>query len=170
MDQIYHNLNEDTPQFLKDLKNKDTGYRLPSDYFAQMQSNVLSQVAEKESVGNKDFLNNLKSWYQFLFKSNYGYASLAAITLMVVFVATRDYSTGLCNSFTLLEDVDLEYFIENEIDDVNDQELMATIYTDQYNINNVSLPISSSDVFSTIAEEFIEDFDNLILEDFILED
>jgi len=170
MDQRDHNSTEDMPQFLKALKNRNSGYRVPNDYFAQMQANVLDKVLEKKTVQHTDLLDNVKNWYQLLFKFQYGYVGLATIALIVAFVATRDYSTGITNSFASLDDSDLEYFMENEIDDIDDQDIMATLSANEIDFNDFSVPISSVDLLGDIPDHYIDDLDNTVLIDFELED
>ena len=168
MDQLYHNSKEEIPQFLRELKNKDTGYRLPTDYFAKMQAKVLDQVIEKEVVHNTVFFDNLKNWYKLFLRPQYAFVGIATIILIGIFIGTGNNSTGVNDSFSTLDDNDLEYFMENEIGDLNSQELMATLSTDEIDFNNV--PISSNDALNAIPDDYIEELDDTNLIDFELED
>lgn len=162
MDQQDHNSNEDMSQFLKDLKTKDSGYRLPNDYFAKMQASVLDQVIEQETVKEMVFVDNLKAWFQLLLKPQYALIGIVAMILIGVFVGNNG-STDNLNSFANLEDQDLEYYIENEIDDL---ELMAAISEDE--LNDMNFPVSINDAI-IVPDQYIEDLDDIILEDLLIE-
>jgi|GEM_PF-3327032 len=165
MDQNNKYEHDESTEFLQGLKD-ESGFKVPNNYFAKMQSEILDQVlpdtTETESSLWARLFGNLKS----LIQPQYALAGIAAIVVAgLMFLPTND-SADASDAFAELSESDLEYYLNSEIDNLNGEELIAILSTDETDLSLV--PIQGSDVAfpEIMAEEYMIEIDDSELIDF----
>jgi len=168
MDQLDHNSNSETPNLLKRMKQKNSGYQIPKDYFAKMQTNVLSQVIEPDVAKNISWFERL----QVLLQYKYQFATVAAAVLVGFMLLNNPATTSIEGQYVFsdLEENDLEYYLENDLDSWNNQDLMAVLSEDEIDIADFSIPISSEELLNDLPDQYIEELEDDSLQDFNIED
>ncbi|WP_028873375.1 hypothetical protein [Psychroserpens burtonensis] len=157
---------------------KTSGFKVPKDYFSQVEEQILSEVQLKstvdvsgfdvpdsyfESLENKIFLKleeeqdvkviPLFSWKKVMYVS--------AIAACLVLMFNVFYNASETITFDSLETASIENYLEQE--DYTSYELASLLTEDELNINNFT--------DTEISEESLEDylFDQSNIEDLILQ-
>jgi len=168
MDQRDHNSFEERPDFLKDLSKNNSGYKVPVDYFSHMQSSVLHKVIEPETAKQTRWIENI----QFLLQHKFKVATIMTVAVFA-FIITNPKHALTDNDQTIfsnLDQDDLDYFVDNSLENWDNQDLLAVMSEEEINIADLSLPIATEEQVAEIPEQYIEDLDDSLLIEFNIED
>lgn len=164
MDQIDKNNFDERPEALRPLKD-NSGFKLPPNYFAEMQASILDNVAPEPAIRQRS------SWDIFLerlevFRPQHVLAGLATLLAFGLFIFPNIFSSTDTDALADLDDIDFEYFLNDELENLEGEDLIAILTTDETDI--LSLPIQESSIIlpENIAAEYILEIDESELIEF----
>jgi len=156
--------NENT-NFLQEIKKDNGGFKIPSNYFASMQADVLSQFEKPELNNSTSILDRWINGLKIFVQPQYALMGIAGIVLILVSIGINNSSQSVKpdDAFSSLSVEDYEYYFDSDFDNLNNQELMAVLSEDDLINHSQIAPISTVDLPETIADEFIDEIDNTTL-------
>lgn len=165
MDQINKNSNDESFEFLEGLKDQSS-FKVPANYFAEMQASVLDQV-----IGDESALPQAQSWsiwdsIKSILKPSYALATVTAVAIFGLLLFPTSDPTTSVDAFAELSDTDLEYFLSNEIDDSEGIELMAILSEDDIDLTAIPIQEEATPFPETMTDDYINEIDESILIEF----
>lgn len=165
MDQNKDNNMNETPEFLSGLKDQSS-YKVPANYFSEMQASVLDKVLVEQSPKSQR-----SAWFVFwesisaTVKPSYALATLTAVVVGLLLFPTSE-ATSAIDAFAELNDADLEYYLIDELNVLEGEDLLAIVELEESDAT--ILPIHTDDTeFSTeITDEYITEIEETDLLDF----
>ncbi|MBT8221176.1 MAG: hypothetical protein KJP00_15215 [Bacteroidia bacterium] len=159
---IYQDEFNDLPDLLKEMKGK-TSFKIPNNYFNQMQDDVLGQIIKSPAPVSTQhsWLEQLLQNIQTYFQPKYVLAVAAIAALIVVSVGINQKSSVSDYEavFAELSEEDYEYFLDTDLEELENQQLISVLTSSEVAAINY-VPVSSDQVSEELMEEYIVEMDD----------
>lgn len=162
MDNLNKESFEEQSDLLSSLKKGHAGFDLPKDYFSRMQASVLEQVIEETEAPVFSGWDRINQVLKGIIQPQYALLAVAATVLVVIAVGIKNSSSVIkpSEAWSSLSVEDYEYYFDSNIEEYNNQEIMAVLSEDELIDQNAITPISTIEIPDVIVDEYIDGLDN----------
>lgn len=149
-------------------RKKENPYRVPKDYFVQLEEEVISQIQPSgvaDSVGTKNIFDPLVEFVRQVFAARHGW-QLAGLTAMLLGVAVFIFNqNNLASSTDIMASVDEEEvnnYIINHIDEFDVDFLTDYMLEEEIDVDEVQLDLNDEEMDELLDEILDEmEFDEM---------
>ncbi len=172
-DELRKELDEFSP-FLKKMKERDEGFKVPGDYFKSLPDEVLNKI-KPDVPASRSWMDELAAFVQRLWQPRYALALATAVVLVVaavwIFDQNKNPESQQPIAEAMLNDIPdelLQNYVSNNIGDFDKELILETHFAgqDAKSLPDIS-PRPSADELERYLDENIDEIDLKDLEDLL---
>lgn len=155
MEDNLHNELEQLSPLLLEIRKKPEGFQVPEDYFAKLQSSVLTQVKDEktlvlnQNIAQQKATDKPSLWtllieqIEWLIRPKYAIAFASVVVMIMAgWFLLKPEANSNCNTLACVSDDEIHQYLEENIDEVETEQLWKSIENEE-----------SFDETATIKEE-----------------